>query len=729
MENWLQDSGRPALFDALGEAWSRLDNDYRSACHAENIRVAGLDGEIKVLRARVAQVEWLEQQNKILREELEQQRSKQVQQRQHGDHHDLPTSHSEPRTPLAPQSVNKLRNLGSSTKHVSHPNVSRLGHDELVAEYGKLEEKYNKLRGQVSIGLEANETLQKQSREKNQACEKWVQYAKTVEAQSSARKQKIEKLKARLASMAPIDAPADASFTSETHSVADVEHDQAESGQTVAPTFWPAGITRNISREPSVPGGTGASERSPSLPPLPVVANIDAAAPSDQNTIKEPSSDTPIVVSERSVRKRRREDQPSAQTPATTRIKLEEGSDPVMTSEQRRFMAHDSIDFDNADDRVTTPRKSRHHRSPSPASSPAATRAGFTSAYAPQREEAASVDELIEDHHEPRPIDRSSALIPYSHNGLQPAVRKPKRKSILGPTLRHGIASLAEDGESTEAVASHTFSGQEPRAGRLAGLLNNPAPPEREAINLPSGTLSRDTATSLGFDLSMPPRRQLPWERPESTTSKYTKTPEVPKANNKRATPASKVTKAHSAALGKTPSRKEAPLRQRPLESLHRADFKLNPEHNGGYDFAFTEVVRGKDRALLPGCSKEECCGKLYRPLAEGELANTADSAVRNALEQHLGDGAWKLASMSKAEKEKMWVDARIKEMSQKFGRHRERHGTMREPPGWDRLGFPSTQEDEEDRQEAKRLELEEVKLRHSEALKKGKYLFRDEEP
>ncbi|ETS81337.1 hypothetical protein PFICI_06339 [Pestalotiopsis fici W106-1] len=734
MENWLQESGRSALFDALGEAWNRIDSDYRSACHAENVRVAGLDGEIKILKARVAQVEWLEQKNKALREELEQLKrtnQKQQQRQQHGDDHGLLQSQSEPRTPLAPKSVNQLRILGSSIKHGGHPNVGSLGHDELVAEYGKLEEKNHKLRGQVSITLEANETLQKQFREKNQACEKWVQYAKTLEAQSNARKQKIERLKARLASMTPADAHTDTSFTSETSPAADEVHNQAE---TSSPNLLPIVSRGGTNREPLPFNRMHILERTPSLPPLPTAKDAAAVTLADQTPSKEPSSDTPVVVSERCVRKRRHADQPSTRTPATTRIKLEEGSDPVVTSEQCRFMAHDSVDFDNADDRVVTPRKSRHFRSPSPTIIPAVASAVSETADVPQHDGVVQRQEpalpngpTTEANHNHRLMERSSALLPYNHPRPSLAMPKPVRKAILRSSLREGIASLAEDGNAIMAACS-TADRPEVKAGRLAGLLNNPAPPEKEAIHIPwpwSASPLREATTFPEEPFEKRKKRKLPseWQLPNSES------PKTPTVSNKETPPAGKNRKLPPGFKKPWPRREEVPLRDRPVESLNRADFKLNPKYNEGYNYAYNEVVRGKDRAALPGCSKEECCGKLYRPLAELELAKTMFIDVRNDLEAQLGDDAWKLSSMMKAEMEKLWVDTKIREISQKYGRHRERHSAMQEPPGWDRVGFPSTQEEAEDREKAKRLELEEVQRRHNEALKKGKYLFRDEEP
>lgn len=728
-----------------------VDVHLTTACLAENIQAAALNGELQVLRARVAKVDWLEHQNNTIRDELDQ--LKKSHQRSLREETQSPTKNRpEARTPLASLSVNKAHNSVTPNKHGDYANFSSLGRDGLIVEHTKLEEKYRKLRGQFSDSVKANELLQKQLRENIQSREKWAQHAKILDVQSTARKRRIEKLKARL-SVVSQDAGVDASFVSDTQSEAGDGNIQQEKqpersalNRANSPALSPQDILGNTDRESPVLDGTCVTEgtdRAPSLPPLPKLRDEAIHI----NRSAEPSSDTPIIVAERSVRKRRRDESSAIQTPAATRIKREEGSDPIVTSEQRRFMAHESIDFDNAEDMVETPRKNRNNRATSQTAvrnrsldrrdRTSSTREGSsdasdayerTSAHVQERDQAAAAqwrvdvqrDEHMETMDHNGPIDRSSALDVYVAPGPKRVSRQPRSKAVTGSALRGGIASLVEDGT---ILKSHPDSSARNaiKSGKLASLLNNVVSPEREAISLPLNLNAKEAATS--HILQLPPKRALRFESGEDGIANVVKAPSTPAVNISKRTPS-------AMRVNKTPqSSKAVPLRERPAWSLKRTDFKINPKHNDGHDFAYGAVVRGKARAELPGCTKEECCGKHFRPLALAQLPDTGHIAFTSLLESFLGDDAHKLGSMTKDEKEKLWVEAKIRELSNKYGKHRERYSGMHEPPGWSRMGFPSTQEEDEDRETAKRLESDEVELRLREALNGGKYIFRDEDP
>ena len=62
----------------------------------------------------------------------------------------------------------------------------------------------------------------------------------------------------------------------------------------------------------------------------------------------------------------------------------------------------------------------------------------------------------------------------------------------------------------------------------------------------------------------------------------------------------------------------EQPLRQKPINLLSVDDFKVNPKCNQGVDYAFTETVRNRDaRRCLPGCTRPACCGTAIRKVVE----------------------------------------------------------------------------------------------------------------
>jgi hypothetical protein len=176
-------------------------------------------------------------------------------------------------------------------------------------------------------------------------------------------------------------------------------------------------------------------------------------------------------------------------------------------------------------------------------------------------------------------------------------------------------------------------------------------------------------------------------------------------------------------------------LRVRALDKLNLHDFKVNPNYNQGYDFAFTEVVRDQTtRKCLQGCSKPECCGHKFRALVEinrntGKPPTLSqEEADEILLDNFMGDNAYKLRNMSKAEKEELLLQAKTRDIANKYGRHRHAYERRTSPPGFWRTDFPTTQEEIEDREKAKEKAREEVAKRYKEAMRPGgAFIFRDE--
>ncbi len=177
------------------------------------------------------------------------------------------------------------------------------------------------------------------------------------------------------------------------------------------------------------------------------------------------------------------------------------------------------------------------------------------------------------------------------------------------------------------------------------------------------------------------------------------------------------------------------PLRRQPVEKLRLEDFKINAAKNNGETFAYSEVVRGRaDRASLAGCTDPQCCGKAFRAMAASELDAAGlghfgrpDSVV--LMERHLGDEAFVLARMTPDEKRALWLEARTKELADKYGKHRHRFYRRASPPGFWDTDFPSTQEEAQNRVEAERVIRATIQERHREAMQQGggRWLFRDE--
>jgi hypothetical protein len=171
------------------------------------------------------------------------------------------------------------------------------------------------------------------------------------------------------------------------------------------------------------------------------------------------------------------------------------------------------------------------------------------------------------------------------------------------------------------------------------------------------------------------------------------------------------------------------------LEKLSLQDFKINPNYNHGYNYAFADVVRNQDaRRCLQGCTKPECCGNKFRALAAAArdpnkpLTASQEEDDARLLEEFMGDNAYKLRNMTKAERDETLLQARTRELANKHGRHRHAYERRRSPPGFWRVEFPTTQEEIEDREKSKQLERDLVAQRYEEAMRPGgAYIFRDE--
>lgn len=131
----------------------------------------------------------------------------------------------------------------------------------------------------------------------------------------------------------------------------------------------------------------------------------------------------------------------------------------------------------------------------------------------------------------------------------------------------------------------------------------------------------------------------------------------------------------------------------------------------------------------LPGCTNPQCCGSTFRAFAEaqGPLSPSEEEAL---LEDYLGDAYsnMQLTQMSSEERQELVLQARTKKMAKESGKHREAYERRRTPPGFWRVDFPTTQEQQEDRERAKEQEKAIVQERWLDAHRRGgKWIFKDE--
>ncbi|KAH7149234.1 DNA repair protein endonuclease SAE2/CtIP C-terminus-domain-containing protein [Dactylonectria estremocensis] len=443
---------------------------------------------------------------------------------------------------------------------------------------------------------------------------------------------------------------------------------------------------------------------------------------------QEPSSDPPVVVSERPVRKRKRDGPEPIDSPVRKiKLELSDGSSPVAFKTQNTSDLHDCIDLGDVAQRMSTPRKRKELEDSARSVKARPETLANTSKSTPFFVRADSNPQTT------RPPDFSSALTPLSVNRrVMPAKDKPSPVPRLRKDLSHHISAIAEDGAGyNRGKEPQPKSGTKPvPKGRLDTLLNSPSTRDDEAITR-SNPRPRAKASLLPDDLLIPGRRELPFEQilrsRDKTTSRQADTPSHSALAKSRLPPQD--TRSPLAHKGST-----SLLRNKRPSELRPDDFKVNPLVNEGLDFAFTEVVRDRnERACLSGCTDMHCCGKEFRALALSQRPNPPLTAAQRQeeqklLEEYLGDSAFRLATMDKAERDDLWVEAKTQELANKYGKHRHRYSRMRSPPGFWNADFPSTQQLEEERTEAAKRDEQSVQERYREAMRPGgRWIFRDE--
>lgn len=458
----------------------------------------------------------------------------------------------------------------------------------------------------------------------------------------------------------------------------------------------------------------------PTLPALP--------DPNQATTVKikeEPSSGRAIFVEERSLRKRKFNDHDEDE-PNQRRVKTEpsdHSSSPLVARQGFDFPASDSIDLGDQVPAISTPRRYQEREFPvNHGNRPICADSTTTR----------PIPEAITAHS----YAHSSGLTPVSLNSQPPQKQTPTYS--LGKPIKkglgRGIAVLAEDGALYDKPAhdSPSTSKAKPSAAknRLNALLNTTYVEDDGKINRPSPR-GRQTPTNTHGGLAMPKPRDLPFdrngrpiiERPEASVSTTPRPPLADATNT-----------AHSKAKSAHGKKTRGLLRNKPISELKLDDFKINPSLNDGHDYAFSEVVRDKDgRACLAGCVDMHCCGKEFRALALSQRPNPPltpeqRQEEQRLLEEYLGDYCYRLATMSKEERAEVWVEAKMRELANKYGRHRHRFSRMRSPPGFWNADFPSTQELETNRVEAAKRERQTIQERYREAMRSdGRWLFRDE--
>ncbi|ELR05077.1 hypothetical protein GMDG_07119 [Pseudogymnoascus destructans 20631-21] len=429
----------------------------------------------------------------------------------------------------------------------------------------------------------------------------------------------------------------------------------------------------------------------------------------------EPSSDPPVVVSARAVRKRK-----AQSSPQKVKIKTEiELNSPVALFGLSTLEPQESLDLDEIGQKTITPKKKRRVDDPG---------FGFLgdddtdTDYYHYKHPPVFNDGIIRSpilgepttpHINPRrDALRIAALQPKSSN--KPILPRTSAKYTPAKRLRHaeapGEVPFAEDGENESRInasaQNRKLQGTKIDAcQRLSSLLNT-TPPNSSAFQTPGSNSNKRTPRTAG--------------RSHRSTAERDKI---------------RATKRIEASRYAYEGPDDEPFRARPLWRLGLEHFKVNPDHNQGYDYAFRDVVRGREqRKCLPGCTNPECCGNGFRKLAElttGQARNQSsdmDTEDEHLLEDFLGGNIHRLQAMTADERQETLIQAKARDLANKHGKHRHAFERRQSPPGFWRADFPTTQEVQSDRAEAADFERELVRKRYEDVVRGGgKWMFRDE--
>lgn len=370
----------------------------------------------------------------------------------------------------------------------------------------------------------------------------------------------------------------------------------------------------------------------------------------------------------------------------------------------------------------------------------------------PIKSEAAATEQALQDvERTPRAeISRQHITTPERHSAgpLQPLSNNtpilPRTSSFDRDRLKSGRKS-----SDRGAAAVHVLSedGSEPRtSAKKSRLSKNETTPKTSTAYRLADLLEGETESPVKAVLSPRPGScvRKPRERPDPQPARLSEesVSGQPRSRAKRTiqdkpSPSKHLPRRYSP--GPVLPEHE-PLRCRPLHRLNIDDFRIDPKYSE-LGYAYTETIRNHEqRRCLPGCTKD-CCSAMRKFAAANLLPNLPrkyglfDDPDPNlddddlTLQGYLGGGyAQIIKNATPEEKKQMLVDARTKAFADQHGKHRQAFERRNTPPGFWRTDMPTTQEEEEDREEARRMERQKVEERWREAMRGGgRYIFKDE--
>lgn len=350
-------------------------------------------------------------------------------------------------------------------------------------------------------------------------------------------------------------------------------------------------------------------------------------------------------------------------------------------------------DLDDIGDTIRTPTKRR----------------AYWDAHAPKTQ--SSERSINHAHHRSQQVCNQPSALQAVDGNARLSTISGQRSSMepIDDLKRRAIAAMAEDGDSMEPVRS---------SSRTA-----PGNHQLSEAKIPSMLAQKRLGDLL--ERSTPSKSPL-YSSKNRSGPNSTKADVVPQHNHL----------ATSATGDEAPDidPNDEPYRAMPLSCLGLGHFKINPARNQGFDFAYDTVVRKKDeRKCISGCTRPGCCGDRFRAMARlaglpSRHGAEQEQEDENMLREFLGENIHVLQTEDDQGRRKLLIEARARALANQYGRHRHTHQRAQSPPGFWRTDMPSTQEEELDREAAKRLEREKVEERYREAMRPGGlWVFADE--
>jgi hypothetical protein len=318
-----------------------------------------------------------------------------------------------------------------------------------------------------------------------------------------------------------------------------------------------------------------------------------------------------------------------------------------------------------------------------------------------------------------KPHGRQRGALGQLSPNVPTVAQTTKKRRRISQEDADKIGMLAEDGDETSdqiTPKAEPGTAKAPGSPRLTSLLENPTPAKKLLQpRRPTSDTSKRVRRPQPQD---PPQVKLQREaqptslkKPTPQTSKYTR----PRGIEKSPPPIDPALE---------------PLRSKPKQFLKPQDFRINPAYADS-SFAFVQPMNRlskADRRCLPGCIDPACCGE-FLDAARNNMLPPSSKSDEQLIKEMFGLSPADLATnYPVSQQEDVIFQARAQAFANEHGKHRKTFERAKTPPGFWRTGMPSTQEEEEDRKEAEKIERIKVESMWREAMKgRGRWKFRDE--